>query len=297
MEESMKIFFSKRHFEALRDKKLHVSFSKRLRTAILRTLEKYSQWGGYNDKENFTFESLEETLKTFYGVEHLEAFTDEGSRAPANVDKVILNGYPTELIDVIEAWFNQNYEPQLVNMCEKELNDVLMIHDSPWRFINGFAILVDSEYLHQEVRAKTLSLLKGEGAIGAFEEFHEAVRDLQIGETKDAVIKAHKSVESLMKFVLGIDEHITFGKLLRKLLDSGLIPEYYEEFLKHFEIVALGAVKERNLPGRGHGQGIAPKTVPKSLAEFATNLAGTLNLFIIHRWIENKPVSISSDKL
>ena len=47
-------------------------------------------------------------------------------------------------------------------------------------------------------------------------------------------------------------------------------------------------MKERNRPGTGHGQGSEIASVSKSLAEFAINLAGSINLFIIQRWIETR---------
>ena len=124
---------------------------------------------------------------------------------------------------------------------------------------------------------------------GALDEFSQAVSNLTGGQTKEAVINAHKSVESVMKTALGVVEHKKFGELLRLLIDSGLLPEYYEEFLANFEKLALGAVKERNLPARGHGQGAEPTPVPKPLAEFAVHLAGAVNLFIIQRWIGARP--------
>jgi len=84
--------------------------------------------------------------------------------------------------------------------------------------------------------------------------------------------------------------------LLEQLLKSGLIPIYYQEFLVHFEKLALGAVKERNRPGTGHGQGNVTVDVPRSLAEFVVNLAGAINLFIIERWLESKsPAKGDSD--
>jgi len=161
-------------------------------------------------------------------------------------------------------------------------------------------MLLDSDYLHAEVQARTVRLLKQGGASGALDEFQEALRDLQTGETKDAVVKAHKSVESVMKTALETQDHLTFGKLLEQLIKSGLIPSYYEEFLVHFEKLALGAVKERNRPGTAHRQGAAAIEVPRSLAEFAINLSGSINLFIIERWLELKrevstPIQVPAD--
>jgi len=280
----MKILFSKRHWDAIRKKNLPLSFSKSLRTTILRILEQHSDWGGWDNAENFTFDQSEERLKTFWGKEHILAFNENGNREPANFQQLIRSGYPGEVVDAIEAWFAEN--PSDAYKCEKDLNDALSMNRSPWRFVNGEAILVDSEYLYTEVQAKTLKLLKAGHAFGALDEFQGAIQDFQAGDTKDAVVKAHKSVESVMKVALQKDEHLTFGKLLSDLIKSDIIPGYYEEFLKHFEKLTLGAVKERNRPGTGHGQGSEITSVNKSLAEFAINLAGSINLFIIQRWIE-----------
>lgn len=246
----MKAYFSKRHAHAIGEKKLPLSFSRPLRVSLVRILEQFSDYGGWDNQENFTFEGATEALKTFYGRDGLETFGDNDKRVSADLGAVVRMGYPSEVVDAIEAWFGQG--PRRAEECEHELNDCLSINRSPWRFVNGEAILINSEYLHQEVQARTLKLFKEGRALGALEEFQGAVRDLQSGETKDAVVKAHKSVESVMKTALKTDEHVTFGQLLSQLIRSGLVPEYYGEFLSHFEKLALGAVKERNRPGTGH---------------------------------------------
>jgi len=291
----MKAFFSKRHQEAIFEKKINLSFSTKCRMSILRILEKYSDWGGYDNADNDTFFSLAEDLKTFYGESELRAFNKDNKYVAASVEEVIHGDFPAHMLDVVEAWFYQN--PKRLRECEKELNDILTIHDSPWRIVNGDAILIDSEYLHQEVRAKTINLLKEQNAIGALEEYQQAINDLVSGETKDAVVKAHKSVESVMKCALEIEGNYPFGQLLTMLVKSTIIPEYYKSFLKHFEQLALGAVKERNLPGRGHGQGIVTTSVSPSLAEFTVNLAGSINLFIVKHWIETKQPSDDEDTI
>lgn len=258
-----------------------------MRISIARILSRFSERGRWDNDENYTFYRLESQLQTFWGRDKLEAFDATGKRIPVDsIEEVIRNGYPSEVLDIVEGWFAE--EPPEARECERELNDLLAMNSSPWRIVNGQALLIHSEYLHEEVQAKAIHLLREGGAFGALEEFHAAVQDLQIGESKDAIVKAHKSVESVMKRALAVDGHLTFGGLLSKLIDSKLIPEYYQDFLRHFEKLALGAVKERNLPGRGHGQGINTTEVSQSLAEFAVNLAGTINLFIIQRWIETR---------
>ena len=285
----MRFYFSKRHSDALREKRLKPSIPVRLRVAIKRTLNNHSAWGGdFNDPENTTFYKTEETLKTFYGEEKLLAFNGEGKLVPSHLDELITSGYPSRVLDLIEAWCDNVDESKAIK-CEHELNSLFEINNSLWRLVNKSIIRVDSEYLHNEVIAKTQFLLKENAAAGALEEFSEAVSCLTGGRTKDAVINAHKSVESVMKICLDTKEHKTFGELLRLIIDSGLVPEYYEDFLTHFEKLAVGAAKERNLPARAHGQGADPTEVPKPLAEFAVHLAGAVNYFLIKRWIESRP--------
>lgn len=284
----MKILFSKRHEEALFNKTLdkHLTFPYKCRVAIERVLSGKSEYETLIDRDgdefttNTTYLLAEDCLKTFYGINKLQAFDKDDKRSDASFRDVILNGYPSEALDTVEAWFGSN--PSTAMDCEREINEVLYIHNSSWRFVNGNAVLIDSEYIQREIYAKTVELLKTNKAYGALEEFQEAINDLTTSETKDAVVSAHKSVESTMKVVLGKgSEKLRFGQLLRQLVDSDIIPEYYEGFLNNFEQLALGVGKERNLPGRGHGQGSQPTEVHKSLAELTVNLAGSINLFLL----------------
>lgn len=282
----MRFYFTKRHAEDLKSKRILAYLPSKLRVSIRKILSRYSKWEGEWGETNKTFIEVEAILQTFYGEEELRAYDSEGKLVPTDLEGLIISGYPARVLDLIEV-FCEGAENPLG--CEKELNSIFEIHNSPWRVVNATVYLIDSDYLHNEVIAKTQNLLRENSVVGALEEFTDAVSSLTGGRTKDAVVSAHKSVESAMKTCLETRKHFTFGKLLEKLIKSGIIPKYYEEFLVHFEKLALGAVKERNLPGTGHGQGQEAIEVPKTLAEFAVNLAGTINLFLIRRWIESRP--------
>ncbi len=112
----MKTYFSKRHADALREKKLTPSFTKPLRTSIVRILAKFSVWGGWNEQDNFTFDSAVASLLTFYGKEHLEAFSDKDKRVQTYFEGFVKGGYPSEVLDAIEAWFDQS--PNRGSECE-----------------------------------------------------------------------------------------------------------------------------------------------------------------------------------
>jgi hypothetical protein len=282
----MKAFFSKRHEQALADKKLKPSFSVPCRTSILRLLSQYSEFGGYDGTDNETFLFVQEELKTFYGAAELMAYDKNNKRVAVALPEFVLGCYPSEVLDVIECWLN-NHPPGALE-CERELNDALVIHGTPWRVINAQVMLVDIDYLHRELQANAVRLFREQEIGGALEEYQEALNDLTAGEAKDAISKAHKSVESVMKAVLQTDEPLRFGQLLARLVASGIIPPYYEDFCKNFEQIVLAVGKERNLPGRAHGQGRLPAPVSTTLAEFAVNLAGAMNVFIVKNWIETK---------
>lgn len=281
----LKPLFSKRHRAALFETKtLKPSFYHSLRVGMERILQKYSDCSS-SGLDNWTYDRAYELLCTLRGSERLQV-RDGQSRREVSFTEFMLKGYPTEMLDAIEAWFAS--EPQESDKAAKELNALLAIHDSPWRFVAGEAVLIDSSYLHDEVVARTAELLGHAKAAGPLQEFQGALSALQAQESKRAVVEAHKSVESVMKLVLGTHEHWTFGRLLSEIVKSGLLPEYYEEFLRHFEMLALGAVKARNRPGTGHGQGPDAVDVPRSLAQFAIHLAGSINVFLLEHWIEKQ---------
>lgn len=281
----MKAYFSARHRDALEAKKLTVSLARPLRAGLERILSKHSDWGGWNDRENFTYEAAEAELTTFYG-RPPRAYRDGDQLVEADLGEVIRTGYPTHVLDAIEAWFEAAQEKP-GREAEGEVNQLLAIQRSEWRFVNGSAIRIDSEYLHEEIVAGALRLMAEAGAAGAQEEFQAALAALSSGDCKKAVTEAHKSVESTMKCVLE-KQTGNFGGLLAEVVKSGIVPQYYQEFLVHFQKLALGAVKERNLPGRGHGQGAEPQEVSPGLARFALHLAGAINVFLIERWLETK---------
>jgi hypothetical protein len=276
----LKPLFSHRHRTALFETKtLKPSFHNALRAGMEQILDKYSD---SPDLDNWTYEQATAMLRTLRGWDQLYV-RDGQARRKASFREFMVQGFPADTLDAIEAWFAS--EPERAAEAARDLNALLVIHRSPWRFVAGEAVLVDSSYLHDELVARTAELLGNAKATGPLQEFQAALSALQAGDSKRAVVEAHKSVESVMKLVLDTHEHRTFGWLLSEVCKSGLLPDYYEEFLRHFEMLALGAVKARNRPGTGHGQGPETVDVPRSLAQFAIHLAGSINVFLLEHWI------------
>lgn len=89
-----------------------------------------------------------------------------------------------------------------------------------------------------------------------------------------------------MKVVLETDENMRFGQLLEAVIKSGLLPEYYDSFIRNFRELLVGVSKERNRPAGAHGQGRQPTEISEALGEFALHLAGAVNLFLLRSWIQ-----------
>jgi len=156
---------------------------------------------------------------------------------------------------------------------------------SPWRLIEKRIYKIDSSFLEEEVIEKSFELLDAPGFEGALDEFRQAREDLASGETRHAIVMANNALESTMKSILKV-QAIKPGMLVRKMIDSGVIPEYYQDFLKNFEQILLVVSNERNQPGRGHGQGATLAEVPHGLAELAFHLSGVLIVFLIKQHLE-----------
>lgn len=278
-------FFSRRHRDGLRSKRLQPSFPNRLRITLGRILGEFSEWDNWGTNDSFLM--AEQLLKKFYGQNELTVRERSGEYTVSGLDGLVQEGYPSQVLDALEAWFET--KPGRAREAEFEMNEAFERWDSPWRIINGRAILLDSGYLQTEVVASTLRLLDEVRAYGALEEFQAAVEQLRTGDIKAAVVNAHKSVESVMKVVLETDDNLRFGQLLEAVIKSGILPEYYESFIRNFREVLIGVSKERNRPAGAHGQGRQPTEISETLGEFALHLAGAVDLFLLRSWIQARP--------
>ena len=91
----------------------------------------------------------------------------------------------------------------------------------------------------------------------------------------------------MQQALLGV-EKAKPGELFRKLIESGVIPEYYRGFLKAFEenILRCVAIMRNEELGVGHGRGPSRNVVPPDLAELAINLSGVLINFLVKQHLQ-----------
>ncbi|MDD5435991.1 MAG: abortive infection family protein [Candidatus Omnitrophica bacterium] len=288
--------FSKRCKSALEAKKMKVSIPLPVRYRILRTMQNYDENYYVTDNTGFnspssTLEDLPSVLKTELGCKDLLAFPEsgQGEAVPSNIDGFILRGnYPPLLFDATELFYN-NISVEKKESFQKTFNGIMEESNLSWRMAEGQIFPVDSTYIDTNVLRKTHELLNQVKFHGALEEFEKARVSLINGEYKDAVDNANMAVESTIKGILKI-EKAKPGELFRKVIEVGIIPDYFSGFLKAFEtnILRCTAIIRNEELGVGHGQGAKVNKIPPPLADLAVNLSAVLINFLIKQYVSSE---------
>lgn len=289
----MSWIFSKRCSQALRDGKIKVSIPSVVRNRLLKAFGQYNEAGlrttetGFNYNTS-TLEELPEQIKAELGCEHLMSYPSTESKhpEPGNFDRFVLRGnYPPHLFDAAELFYAGSFGNKFD--FQTAFNNIMEESAQHWRMADGKIFPVDSSYVDEEIIRRSYQLLHEAKFLGALQEFEKARAHLANGSHEEAISNANLALESVIKGILKVDKAKP-GVLFEKLIKSGIIPEYFSGFLKSFESDVLRSVaKIRNEErGVGHGRGIAPKEIPKTLAELAVNMSAVLINYLIKFHLE-----------
>jgi len=299
--------FSKRHPEAAKEVRLSQSVRQRIWYVITECDPHYDP-DSINNDLSLGWYALPDSLKKEHGWGELRAYQSRSEwEVLHNAEEFILRGIPRFVLNATELYYDlllmeveasPHQSSANPSRYQRKLNVVFEDANLPWRMLEGRIIRVDSKWLEAEIHSKAAELLSIRGFEGALAEFQDARSGLSSGDYKGAMRAANLALESTMKAILGIDKEKP-GRLIRNLIDGGLVPDYHEGFLKAFEEHILRAVPvARNLErGVGHGQGIDVNEPPKSLAELAVNLSGVLILYLLKRHLELHPVDDEEQKV
>jgi len=214
------------------------------------------------------------------------------------IDKWLKNCSVVDFLRTIEIflWIRlndstvDNFE-RLANSI-KEINEVFDIDKIGYEIVGNQIIRRDSKYLHGVVIKRTISLLYSNNFKGPLEEFEKALEFYLKKDYGSAIGEANKAYESTMKAILtklniAYSESDTASKLLKQLYDNNVIYSQTESFTNNLNEVLKGLPAIRNKQS-GHSQGLDPKKVHKSYAEFALHLCGSFIVFLIQRYEEIK---------
>jgi hypothetical protein len=288
---SLKVF-SKRCRELEREVVLSPSVRQRIWYTIVECDPCYDP-NSINNDFTLCWDSLQDGLKKEHGWQDLRAYKSQSEwEALNNTREFILRGVPRFVLDAVEIFYDLLSEYKEHSKADpvgyqSRVNTIFEDGNLSWRLLEGRIIKVDSVWLEAEIHAKAAELLSVNGFDGALAEFQQARSDMSSGDHKGAIHAANLALESTIKSILGVQQEKP-GVLFHKLVESGLIPDYHEGFLKAFEEHIVRSVPmARNFEkGVGHGQGSDINEPPKSLSELAVNLSGVLILYLLKQHLE-----------
>jgi len=238
--------FSIRYKKALDDGSLELRVPQKLRNSMARTCERYDPLDELEGIRQYSLRAEAFCLRVT-GEEKLCAHS-QSNQAWVDGDfyDVLHSGRRTMVMDLIESFLKALPDDQAYK-CEQELNECLRNHGSEWRLAGGNFFKIDSIFLAEEIDARAQMLLEAAGFEGARYEFAQARTSLTAGDTHKAVVMANNALESTMKCLLGQDRGKP-GELIRWTIDKGLVPEYFEGFLKAFERILYTVTCARSQP-------------------------------------------------
>jgi hypothetical protein len=287
--------FSKRHEQAIYDRRLALSLPKRLRRRIWSLLTRFDHTYYYQPdpddnwrEKTSVLEQLPGELCHRYGEERLLARTEDGgARVPVDLKGFVEGAYPSQVFDVAELFYAEIPAERRLDF-QLEMNSILEEERSDWRMADGQFFKVDSQFLEAHVIAKSYELLKAAGFEGALDELNQARNELAADNVKGAIHNACKSLESVIKAVSDTESG-NASALVRGLADKGFYDGIPEDVGRAFgEQVLMALPFLRNRLG-GHGQGANVLEVPRLYGELAVHLAATFIHFVVHRSVQLRP--------
>jgi len=283
--------FSKRCRQALNEGKIKVSIPVPVRRRLWKALIDYDDYCVETTETGFNYQTsvlkkIPEKLKGEIGFNEFLAFPEQGEGPPVSSDLegfLLRGNYPPHLFDISELFFEGN-APDKRTLFQTRFNEIMEESNLPWRMAEGKVFPADSVYIEEHILRRSQELLHSAKFQGSLKEFEKARVDLINGDFEGAIQNANLAVESVIKEILKINQARP-GELYRKIIESGLIPEYYDGFLKTFETHTLRcvAIVRNQEQGVGHGKGPSKNEVPKELAELAVNFSAVLINYLVKR--------------
>lgn len=294
----MIIPFSERHKKLVANEKFKVDFNPTQRRKIIYQLEEYNETFHETTETNWNYtetslEKVHKDLLRAYGLEHLT--TDSEEPTHKKIREFLMNGKGISVLDAIELFFQHIIEDKRKIHFTSELNKLFKVEAIPVRFMEGEFFRLDSEFLESEVLFQTTKLLSTNNFETAHADFLDARQRLSAGDYSGAIISANNSLESYLKKLFNLKNE-NQGKLKKALIKSGLIPDYFNGFLDHFDGFVQSAFTIANKSAR-HGKMDKLKEknqVDEPIAAFCLNLIGTIILFIMDRHIKSQPTKLES---
>ncbi|TGL19767.1 hypothetical protein EHQ47_16860 [Leptospira bourretii] len=155
-----------------------------------------------------------------------------------------------------------------------------------FRFENGQAIKLDSDYLHNETVKETIKLIHDKKFKSVNEEFLKAHEHFKKGNFSETIVEALKSFESTMKLILKsknikYKQEDTASILLKHLFENNFIPPYLSNYLNNLKSILESGIPTIRNKTASHGKGDKEIEITENLALFTLNITGSSINFLL----------------
>jgi hypothetical protein len=292
----MEPVFSQRHKRALEKKKIQVSLPKVLRRKIVNCMKKHNYWYGYDHQDSIFHDDLRTDLQEAYGTEELKAYIEDNLKPVGDTEEFILNAWPAFVLDSVELYYHLVSKNGSIVDFVRELNSVFKSEKSPYRMLDQYVIKLDSAFLESEVLNRAYELLENNQFEKACKDFVSARDNFSAGDYCGTIFECNNTIESALK--KATDTRSGNQKdLKRKLMKSGIIPEYFQGFCDYFEGFLQSCFTIANQSSR-HGKKELPQPkddVSQPVASFMIHITGSILLLIMERYEELNPKPVKSE--
>ncbi|MDA8227225.1 MAG: abortive infection family protein [Desulfitobacterium hafniense] len=177
------------------------------------------------------------------------------------------------------------------NYFIKSLNETFQHNKLGFQVENDVIVTKESDFLHQEVVVKPLTLLANEDFKGALEEFTKAIDFYTKGDNENAILESCKAYESTIKSILDKLEvayvrGANIPSLLALLKNNHIFDAFLDNMYSSLNSILSSGVNSIRNNQSGHGDGSTINEVERSYASLAINLAGSNIVFLIDRYYE-----------
>lgn len=285
----MFVVFSQRHKQALEDKKLVISIAGKLRQKIIFCMQNHDERYGWNGEDSIFYDDLRRKLMEIYGITELRAYTSQGLKKADSIEEFIKGAWPPYVFDAIEVFNHLAKKDETKTAFEEEINGIFNAEESPYRLLGNEVVVLDSVFLESSVLNRAFKLLKINLFEKACKDFLNARTNFTSGDYSGTIFECNNAMESALIKITGLKKAEQF-KLKNMLMKSGVVPDYFQGFLEHFEGLLQSSFTIANQSAR-HGKKDLPSgtnRVDRALASFVLHLTGSLLVFLIERFKERE---------
>ena len=192
--------------------------------------------------------------------------------------------YVFDVLELVSGRMEDAEKEQL----RQRINQIFDLHNCAWRISDGEFFKLDADFVGERLASIAHDVLVQNQFAGAADEYANARRSLVDGKTREVILNAGHSFESVMKVLTKLG-HANGGGLIKELGTQGYFDDLPSEVRAGFMDQVLKALPFlRNKLG-GHGRGKKIVSIPVAYGSLVIQIAAAFHNFLIAKHLERLP--------